>query len=263
MTITRDHVSDLAEKASPDEPRSGKNSPSATAATTVAAPRNAEAAPNTKKGAAVVTLATLRSLPENEEVTLYLDVVPAAGTAATPAGPKPPPRAAQNLPKPPRETAAASEFDKFLKRPCPDLGGLLHTLEEKIASPPPRGRRSVARSEAEEEVVATVSQCVIVRKISGRDEGGGACAAGGRIPRSSAPMPPPPPAASSSRGAEGKKCAAASKVDATIDACLLGESQIVTAGEGIHRCALSRKNDFTLWLVSLTNLSSQRVANIS
>ena len=238
MTITRDHVSDLAEKASPDEPRSGKNSPSAATAATVAAPRNAEAVPNAKKGAAVVTLATLRSLPENEEVTLYLDVVPAAGTAATPAGPKPP-RAAQNRPKPPREIAASSEFDKFLKRPCPDLGGLLHTLEEKIASPP-RGRRSVARSEAEE-VVATVSQCVIVRKISGREEGGGECVASGGIPRSSAPMPPPPPAALLWRGAEGKKCAAASKVDATIDACLLGESQIVTAREGFHRCALRPK----------------------
>ena len=78
MTITRDHVSDLAEKASPDEPRSGKNSPPAATAATVEAPRKAEAAPNSKKGAAVVTLATLRSLPENEEVTLYLDVVPAA-----------------------------------------------------------------------------------------------------------------------------------------------------------------------------------------
>ena len=242
MTITRDHVSDLAEKASPDEPRSGKNSPPAATAATVEAPRKAEAAPNSKKGAAVVTLATLRSLPENEEVTLYLDVVPAAGTAAAPAGPQPP-RAAQNRPKPPREIAAASEFDKFLKRPCPDLGGLLHTLEEKIASPP-RSRRSVARSEAEE-VVATVSQCVIVRKISGRDEGGGEGVASGRIPRSSAPMPPPPPAALLWRGAEGKKCAAASKLDATIDACLLGESQILTEREGIHRCALRRKNDFT------------------
>ena len=184
-----------------------------------------------------MTLATLRSLPENEEVTLYLDVVPAsASAAATPAGPKPP-RDAQSPPNPPRRNAAASEFDKFLTRPCPDLGGLLHTLEEKIASPP-RGRRSVAKSEAEE-VVATVSQCVIVRKISGCDEGGGDCAASGRIPRSSMPMPPP--ARLLPRGAEGKKCAATSKVETTIDACLLGESPIA-----IVTPIVGRKYDFTL-----------------
>ena len=223
MTITRDHVSDLAEKASSDDPRSGKTSPSAATATaTAAASRNAESARDSNE-VPVVTLATLRSLPENEEVTLYLDVVPAAAPGTKR------PKAAQKSKK---KAAEASEFEKFLKRPCPDLGGLLHTLEKKIASPP-RGRQSSARSEAEE-VVATVSQCVIVRKISSCDEGKGGgegCAIGGKLPKFSTPSMPPPPLAVLPRASKEKKSGVSSKVDATIDACLLGESQ--TNGENL------------------------------
>ena len=227
MTITRDHVSDLAEKA----PRSGKASPSAATATAAADVEPAAASSavasrrNSDEGPAV-TLATLRSLPENEEVTLYLDVVPGA-----PPGPKQP----KSAPKPPPKTVAkaSSEFDKFLKRPCPDLGGLLHTLESKIATPS-GGRQSSAKPRAEEEVVATVSQCVIVRKISTCDEGGGAgCANTGKLTNTSTPMPPP--SVVLPRNAEEKRSAASSKVDATIDACLLGESWTATTENVLRR----------------------------
>ena len=235
MTITRDHVSDLAEKPS----RSGKTSPSATATATAAShvprsrsrSRNVELARDSNRRGEegpdpVVTLATLRSLPENEEVTLYLDVVPAA-----PPGTKKP-KAAK---KPSKKVAKVSEFDRFLERPCPDLGGLLHTLEKKITSSP-RGQRQSSRTKprvaaaAEEEVVATVSQCVIVRRISRGNDEGGVCAIKGTCPNlSTPPMPPPPPAVP-------PRTSPASKVDATINACLLGESQ--TDGENLDRCVL-------------------------
>ena len=246
MTITRDHVSDLAEKASSDYPRSGKTSPSAAAATSAsdvgpaaaavaAASRNAEGARDSNE-VPVVTLATLRSLPENEEVTLYLDVVPGA---AAPARAKPPNKAAHvQIQRPSKKGAPrGSEFDKFLKRPCPDLGGLLHTLERKMTPRPTGQRQRLQMKPDAEEVVATVSQCVIVRKVSSCDEGkggggrrvgrGGGCGITGKFPSvSTPPLPPmPPPAAP-------PKSAASSKVDATIDACLLGESQI--GGEAVH-----------------------------
>ena len=216
MTITRDHVSDLAEKASSEseDPRSGKSSMAAVvpAVAADATDEKAVKAPgevarysnggrgSDEEGPAVVTLATLNSLPTNQEVTVYLDVMPAP---------------ASKRPTTSRASSKSSEFEKFLKQPCPDLGGLLRTLEGEMAS---KGRNVVRRraTAAMEEVVATVSQCVIVRKISRAD----AVAGEKQVNCPDASMPPPPPVPS--RISERKK-SSGSKVDATIAECLLGE----------------------------------------
>ena len=240
MTITRDHVSDLAEKASSEseDPRSGKTFPvsvvSAAAADAtdeqvgeahthgeVARDANAGRGRD-EEGPAVVTLATLKSLPTNQEVTLYLDVVPAPPS-------KRPTTSRSSSKNDGQKAAHVSEFEKFLKQPCPDLGVLLRTLEGKMAS---KGH-TVARRRATaavEEVVATVSsQCVIVRKIS-RGSDNSNCTdktdpvyTGEKkqvnFPNPS--MPPPPPVRP--RISDRMKKSSGSKVDATIAECLLGE----------------------------------------
>ncbi len=285
MTITRDHVADLAEKASSRDASSPKDGPGAGGARGNGQGASAAAADkNPKGGKPVVTLDTLRKLPENQEVTIYLDVV------ATPQKQ----RAGAKVPEVPAADLARSPVQKqpnavntLLNRPCPNLNVLIRTLEQRI-SDDKKGEAEgegdeEAKEEGKEEIVATVSECVIVRSVpksakatavkSNNDNSGKvvvlkAAAAGMNVAAGNTsarrllpppPPPPPPPSASKPPAAllpppppppplpttkttttpsgtkaehietAPKKATPLSKVDATIDECLLGKSFVHTS----------------------------------